>query len=475
MDREPTSMEHRTSARIGVFGIGLAAYWPQFPGLKDAIEGHLRHVESQVGQWADVVPAGLVDTAQQGAQAGDAFAQAGVDLLICYAGTYATSTQVLPVVQRAKVPVLLLNMQPAAALDYATTDTTEWLANCGSCPVPELAGVFLRAGITFSVVTGVLYEDAEAWNEVRSWCMAAGVVRAIRRARFGMLGHTYPGMIDMSTDVGLIQAQLGAHVEILEIDDLKDRIDRVTADDLQRVNERVETTFVVSSDISLVGMDWGLRVAAALDRLTDDFQLDGLAYYYRGTGGDRIEQIASSMILGNTLLTARGITAAGEGDLKTAIAMKIMHELGSGGSFSEFCAMDFREDFFLMGHDGPAHVAISDGQPTLKELKVFHGKAGGGLSVEMRAQSGPITVLGLTQTIDGRLKLIAAEGESLSGDVLHIGNSNHRLRFNLGLREFMSAWCDLGPTHHVALGLGHRIADIRNVATLLGLPLETVG
>jgi len=478
MDHEnasSTGAARQSGARVGVFGIGLAAYWTQFEGLKATIDGHLRHVESQIEQWAEVVPAGLVDSAQRGAEAGDFFAQAGVDLLICYAGTYATSTQVLPVAQRARVPIIVLNLQPAAALDYGATDTAEWLSNCGSCPVPELAGVFARAGITFSVVTGVLYDDAQAWAEVKAWCMAAGVARTIGRARFGMLGHTYPGMIDMSTDVGLVQTQLGTHVEILEIDDLKDRVEAVTPSQLERVRAGARGAFSFGGDISPDVLEWGMRVAAALERLVEDFQLDGLAYYYRGTGGDRAEQIAGSMILGNTLLTARGVPAAGEGDLKTAIAMKIMHELGSGGTFAEFCAMDFRENFFLMGHDGPAHIGISEGKPILKELKVFHGKSGGGLSVEMRARTGPITVLGLTQTIDGRLKMIAAEGESLPGEVLHIGNSNHRLRFNIGLREFMSAWCALGPTHHVALGLGHRIAELRHVAILLGIPFETVG
>ena len=111
-----------------------------------------------------------------------------------------------------------------------------------------------------------------------------------------------------------------------------------------------------------------------------------LAYYYRGAPNSEIEQISANMILGNTLLTAEGIPAAGEGDLKTAIAMKIMHELGYGGSFCEFAAMDLRENFFLFGHDGPAHTGISDGTVAIRELKVFHGKAGGGLSVEMRAQ-----------------------------------------------------------------------------------------
>ncbi len=405
---------------------------------------------------------------------GDRFAREDLDLLVLYAGTYATSTQMLPVVQRAGVPVLILNLQPEAALDYEATDTTEWLANCGVCPVPEMAGVFQRADVAFKVITGALFDDERAWSEIRGWCAAARVARTIRNARFGMLGHTYPGMIDMSTDVGLVHAQLGVHVEILEIDDLKDRVEAATDADIESIGTQAGTMFDTQGDISQKAMTWGARVAVGLDRLAADFDLDGLAYYYRGTGGDRTEQIASSMILGNTLLTARGIPAAGEGDLKTAIAMKIMHELRAGGSFSEFCAMDFRERFFLMGHDGPAHPAISDGKPSLKELKVFHGKVGGGLSIEMRAQSGPVTILGLTQTVDGRLKLIAAEGESLPGPVLRIGNSNHRVQFALDLPEFMDAWCALGPTHHVALGLGHKLADISKVADLLNVPLETV-
>jgi L-arabinose isomerase len=442
--------------------------------MKDEIERHLHHVGERIGRWAEVVGAGLIDTAAAGREAGHRLSREDLDLVVIYAGTYATSTQVLPIVQRTRCPVLILNLQPLAALDYAVTDTMTLLANCGVCSVPEMAGVFARAGIAYQVITGALYDDERAWEEVERWCRAAGVARKIRNARFGMLGHTYPGMIDMSTDVGTVHTQLGAHVEILEIDDLKDRVEAATASEIAEVGQRADRLLAPAHDISPEAMDWGMRVAVGLDRLATDFDLDGLAYYYRGTGGDRLERIASAMVLGNTLLTARGIPAAGEGDLKTAIAMKIMHELGAGGSFSEFFAMDFRERFFLMGHDGPAHVAISDGKPTLKELKLFHGKAGGGLSVEMRAQTGPVTILGLTQDVHGRLTLIAAEGESLPGPVLQIGNSNHRLRFGKDLPEFMDAWCALGPTHHVALGLGHRLSDIRPVARMLDVPLETV-
>lgn len=461
--------------RIGVFGFGLAAYWPQFEGLRESIERHLEHVAERAGDWGDVVSVGVVDTPEAGASAGDRFAAERVDLLLCFAGTYATSTQVLPVAQRAGVPVLLLNLQPEIALDYERADTWTCLANAGICPIPELAGVFLRSGIPHRIVTGHLYDDEVAWAEVEGWCRAVAATTPLRRGRFGMLGHSYPGMIDMSTDVGVVSSQLGAHVEILEIEDVRDRARAATDDAVSQVLERSRTMLRFDHDISHEGLDTGARIAAGMQALVDDFTLDGLAYYYRGSGGDEVERLASNMILGNTLLTSDGIPAAGEGDLKTALAMKLMHGLTGGGSFTEFNAMDFRENFFLMGHDGPAHLGVSDGNAMLTELAVFHGKAGRGLAVQMRAKAGPVTVLGMTQTADGRLKLVAAEGESLPGRVPEIGNSQHRIRFDDDLRGWFEAWCATGPTHHVALGLGHRVGDIEKAAWLLGLQLDVVG
>lgn len=461
-------------ARVGVFGVGLAAYWPQFPGLRESILGHLAHIIAQIDPWADVIDGGLVDTAQAGAALGDRFAREDLDLVFCFTGTYATSTQSLPVVQRAGAPVVILNLQPVAAMDYATANTTDCLANAGVCSVPELAGVLRRAGIDVSVVTGVLRDDERAWSEISGWCLAAKAARAVRRARFGMLGHTYPGMIDMSTDVGVVHTQIGAHVEILEINDLEDRAAAATDDEVAAVVVRAGELFEPVGEIDPEAWEAGARAAVGLESLAHDFDLAGLAYYYRGSPGSDTEHVAANLILGNTLLTARGVPAAGEGDLKTAIAMKILHELGTGGTFCEFASMDLRAGFFLLGHDGPAHIALSDGKVAIRELKVFHGKAGGGLSVEMRAQVGPVTILGLTQGVDGRLKLIAAEGENLPGPVPRVGNSLNRVRFGLDVPAFMDAWCTLGPTHHVAMALGHRLGDIRKVARLLKLDLETV-
>jgi L-arabinose isomerase len=483
-------MRTKEKAVVGVFGIGLSAYWPQFAGLRERLEGYQRRIEQGLEEWSTVVSGGLVDDAARAQQVGDIFRRAGADLLFCYVGTYATSSQVLPVVQRAKVPVVVLNLQPRAALDYARTDTAEWLANCSACCVPEISCAFARAGISYHQVTGMLEPEPDvrkpweaAWKEIQEWCEAATVLRNLRKARLGFLGHTYPGMLDLYSDFTQHQAQLGTHIEILEMCDLDARVQAATEAEIRRQEEAAREIFEIAEDSPTdplarkptpEAMSWACRVAAGLERLAEDFHLDGLAYYYRGLGENRYEQLAAGMILGCSLLTSRGVPCSGEGDLKNCQAMKILDLLGAGGSFTEIYALDFRERFILMGHDGPFHTAIAEGRPTLRGLGLYHGKRGSGISVEASVRKGPITILALTQTRDGRLKLLAAEGESLPGERLKIGNTNSRLRFALEPAAFMNAWCQEGPTHHCALGVGGVLGKIRKAAALLELELVTV-
>ncbi len=481
-----------TTAKIGVFGIGLAAYWPQFEGLKARLEGYQQQIEQQLGAMgAEVISAGLVDDSPGARQAGDLFARENVDLIICYVGTYSTSSQVLPAVQRRHAPVLILNLQPVPALDYLETDTAEWLANCCACCVPEISNAFARSGIQFNVVSGLL-SPAEghagryytrAWDEINDWIQAAGVLRALNYSRIGFLGHTYPGMLDLYSDFTMHHAQLGAHIEVLEIDDLHQRVQAATAGEISAKIAEISHVFdiaqpgrdKISMPVTEDALRWSARVACGLDRLVADFDLHGLTYYYRGLDGNASEELGASLIVGNSLLTARGIPAAGEGDLKTCVAMLMMDRLQAGGSFTEFYAMDFHDDFILMGHDGPGHIAISAEKPVLRGLGLFHGKRGYGVSVEFKVKTGPVTILGITQTADGRLKMLAAEGESIPGATMQIGNTNSRLKFSPDPATFMNRWCEAGPTHHVALGIGHQLSRIRKLARILKLELVEVG
>jgi len=487
--------KHR--GKVGLFGIGLAAYWPQFKGLKQRLESYQRLVARRLGQFAEIIDGGLVDSATGATAAGELFAREGVELVVCYVATYATSSQVLPAVQKAHAPVLILNLQPSSALNYPKTDTHEWLANCCACCVPEISCAFARSRIDFHVVTGVLgvergkfgeakpdHPDAvRAWQEISDWVRAASVVAQLKRSRLGFLGHTYPGMLDMYSDFTQHTAQLGTHIEVLEMCDLAQRLPAANEKAVAAKRAETERIFDISEDSPSDPlarapkprqMEWACRVAVALDRLVADFDLHGLAYYYRGLDGNEYERLGAGLILGCSLLTARGIPCSGEGDLKNCQAMKIMDLLGCGGSYTEFYAMDFDEDFLLMGHDGPFHLGIAEGRPILRGLGLYHGKRGYGVSVEARVKLGPVSLLAVTQTADGQLKLLASEGESIPGPTLQIGNTNSRIRFACGLTNFVNRWCLEGPTHHCALGVGRVLPALRNIADLLKLPFSEV-
>jgi L-arabinose isomerase len=159
----------------------------------------------------------------------------------------------------------------------------------------------------------------------------------------------------------------------------------------------------------------------------------------------------------------------GELDLRTCLAMLVMDRLEMGGSFAEFHPVDFREGFVLVGHDGPHHLNIAEGRPVLRSLSAYHGKPGSGASVEFQIKEGPITMLGIAPDAWGKHRFLIAEGESVHGPIPATGNTNTRGYFGDDTVEFLKAWFAQGPTHHFALGIGHRAESLQRVAGALGV------
>jgi L-arabinose isomerase len=469
--------------RVGLFGIGLDAYWPQFAGLHERLTGYLLQTEKKLAaHGVDVVNLGLIDTPQKALRAGHDFRQADVDIIFLHVTTYALSSTVLPVVRRAKVPVIILNLQPASAIDYEsfnnlgdrTRMTGEWLAHCAACSVPEIANVFHRARIPFHQVTGVLGDDPACWNEVGEWLDAARVAYIMEHNRLGLLGHYYGGMLDIYSDLAQQCAFFGGHIEIIEVDELAKLRESVSVQEIADRIGLLHAEFDVLPNCSRAELERAARTSVAMDQLVAKHDLGSLAYYYMGTGNPANEDAISSIILANSLLTARGIPVAGELEIKNAQAMKILNSFGVGGSFTEYYAVDYDADIVLMGHDGPGHIAIAQGKTKVRPLEVYHGKVGRGLSVEMSVKHGPVTLLSVVQTVDGRLELLVAEAESVPGPILEIGNTNSRYRFPIGARRFVETWNSHGPAHHCAVGIGHIASKLQKLGALLGMQVQQV-
>jgi len=464
--------------KVGLFGIGLDTYWPQFQGLERRLREYTHQVALQLQRpGVQVVNLELIDTPEKAFAAGHEFRRVDVDLIFLYVATYALSSTVLPVVRRAKSPVIVLNLSPGPAIDYdrfnRLTDrakmTEEWLAYCQACPMPEIANVFSRCRIPFFQVTGMLKNDPVAWNEVDEWIEAARVANIMEHNRLGLMGNYYGGMLDIYSDLTQQCAYFGGHVEILEVDELSAMRRAITKAEVENRVAEIRVAMNVQPDCAADELERAARTSVALDRLVEIHKLGSMAYYHKGIGSPEHEDTISSIILGTSLLSGRGVPVAGEYEVKNAQAMKIMDSFGAGGSFTEYYAADYIDDVVLMGHDGPGHIAIAQGKTKVRPLQVYHGKVGRGLSVEMSVKHGPVTLLSVVQTVDGKLQLLMAEGESVPGPILEIGNTNSRYRFSLGARNFITQWNLHGPAHHCAVGVGHISGKLKKLGALLGM------
>ena len=483
---DAASYFHRQPAptRLGVFCVGLNSYWPQFPALRDKlIAAHREFCEIVRRTGAEVIDQGLSDSSIRSGQIGDALRAADVDLVICNIVTYSTSSNALPAIQRCGRPVALVGLQPLEAMDYARATTEMQLYNDNVTSMPEIVCAMRRANLTpADVIVGTLHGDERAASRIGELARIGRVLRALRTARIGLMGHVYEGMLDMNSDPTMFDAAFGMHVEHLEMDDLSECVQAVSESDVDRQLALVRELFHFPPPGSdpLAGLvdpnelRWATRVSVGMERFIATYSLDALAYYYRGLGGNDYERLGCSLIIGSSLLTGRGIPVAGEYDLKNCVAMLIMDRLGAGGSFAELHPVDFGGDFVLVGHDGPHHIGIAEGKPVLRGLSVLHGKRGRGPSVEFAIKNGPITLLGLTQTHDGRFKMVLAEGESLPGMIPATGNTNTRARFAPDVRTFLERWSSEGPTHHFALGTGHQAATLAKCAGILGIECVNV-
>lgn len=464
----------RRKARIGLVAGGLAAYWPQFPELLPLLESSARYVADRFeGLDAEVTDVGFISDPHEAATAAEKLRVADCDLIVVFLTTYLTSSMVLPIAQRSKTPVLVIDLQPTEKMDHATFDTGKWLAYCGQCPVPEVGNLFRRAGIPFRSVSGWL-RDENAWQRIEQWVAAAHVRARLRNARHGLMGHLYPGMLDVSTDLTLVSTQFGSHVEVLEFDDLRVRVDEVTDIQIAERMDSARSIFTIDDSVNEEDFAWGAKVSVGLDRLVTDFDLDSLAYYHRGLNGEQHERLGAGMILGASLLTARGIPMAGEYELRTSIAQLASEALGAGGSFTEIQALNFEDGVVEMGHDGPAHLAVSSADPLLRGLGIYHGKRGWGVSVEFDVMQGPVTTIGLGQDRDGSFVFVASEGEVVPGPLLAIGNTTSRVDFGMNPGQWVDDWSATGIGHHWALSVGHRASDVKAAANLLGLDFRQI-
>lgn len=463
-------------SKVGLFSVGLDTYWEQFDSLLNNLNGYHREIKNKIKKMGvEVVDAGMVDNRDKASIAIELFNSKQVEMIFLFVSTYALSSTILPIARQVNKPFILLNLQPTKKLDYEKFNLLDdyakktglWLEHCQACAIPEISCVLNRAAVRYEIITGFLKEE-RVWDEIESWLRAVKAVKALQENNMGIMGNYYGGMLDVYSDLTRLSSTFGTHFDIIEMCELRSIRDQVSPHEIKKKVEEFHHLFEVDTLCSQTEIERAATTSVALDKLVEKHRLQSMAYYYEGEPGNEYENIVTSLIAGNTLLTGINIPVAGEYEIKNAHAMKIFSELGAGGSFSEFYLMDFDENIVFLGHDGPAHFQIADGPVKLVPLPVYHGKPGNGLSIQMTVKNGPITLLSVVEDHDEVL-LLVAEGFSVPGQTLQIGNTNSRYNFSCDVREFINKWSMNGPSHHCAIGIGHLANTIKKIAFLLNI------
>lgn len=472
------------TAKVGLLAVGHHTYWSQFENLLDEMHRKTAHLKKRIeANGVQVVEFGMLDSAPSAYDAVSKIKAADLDLLFIDMATYATSSTFGILCRDLAMPIVLVAVQPMAAMDYPKGTTFMQLCNDDLCSVPEFMGVAVRMGRPRpACVLGHEEGDPVVDRDLAAWCGIAKVLHDLRRARLGVMGHVLEAMLDMHCDLTALTATFGSHVVLVEPDDVFRHFSNPDAEKVAGWKTRILEFFdtpdpesdPLTEKLTENDLEVAARAAVALDGVIEEKKLDGLAYYYEGEPGSGMRTLVTNFIVGNSLLTGAGFPMCGEHDIKTCVAMMIMDRLDIGGSFAEFHPVDFVRDSVLIGHDGPHHINVAEGKPVIRSLKKYHGKPGSGAGVEFQIKEGPITMLSIGQTANGKFKFVIAEGESVKRPIPPTGNTNTHGMFQPDVRTFLKRWVAQGPTHHFALGVGHHAAELVEIAKILGVEYSVV-
>ena len=466
-----------TKAKVGVFAIALGAYLPQFPSLVPEFKAQYEAFKKTIPDTVDVIDGGLVTTKELSQEAGDKFRAADVDLVFLQLLTYATSYNMLPAVRDLDVPVVVVNVQKLKALDYEHTDIAAWLGEGYACgAVGEMIADLNRFGKRHAVITGVVEGgDPKVQHEIEDWCKAAQVRRRLRRTNIAQIGRPYPGMMDLYIDETNLYRRLGLYTKQFDWEQMWAIADNVNDEAAIRAKaEDILETFDIEGGGSIEEVWEMARYVVAFEKWVEDEELGLIASHYAGFAQGQAGVLDSMLIPAFSMLIKQGVACAVECDMKVAIAMSILKTISGTGQLSEMYSIDFNDDIAIIGHSGSGDACISDRKPTMKIVKVFHGKTGGGYLTQFYPYTGPVTYLAITQDGDGNFKFVVAEGINEEGPILSFGDTNMRTRFSCGAVEFVNRWSEAGPTHHMGAARGRHIDTILKVAKILNVPVDII-
>ena len=462
--------------RIGIMAIGLKNYWSQFKGMKQTILHSHKKLVSLFLDKGELVEVGLVDDVFSSHEAGTRFIENNVDIVFVHLTTYANSETLLPAVRNINVPIVLLNVQPVRALNMKDVKNLDDWLGVGVTPaaLPEMTNVLIRIKKQFDMITGHLENDEILERDLDIWCKLARLLRRLKTQSLALLGRPFAGMMDLNIDETKLFSKFGTFIHHFEWDDIINEISSIPSPEQEKGIEILKSTFPLSDSLTKQEFQNAANILIGMQRFVYKNNLCSISSHYEGTPSKAHAELLSAINPALSVLNSYGIACSVEGDMKVAFAMLILKTIAGSATLAELYGMDFNDDIVFIGHSGAGDPAISKNPASLSMSDVFHGKSGRGYLTQFFPSEGDITLLSITQDSDGDFRMIASEGEIVEGHILQLGDTNCRVRFPQGLRNFIRDWSSFGPTHHGALGYGRHLEDLKRVAIAMDIPLYIV-
>ncbi len=452
--------------RIGLLGIMQELYDDMIPGITEHQAQYAREVAERLP--AEVIftaPARNRDDVERLARELIANRVDGIAIVML---TYGPAMRTVRPLMEAPVPLALLNIQPERSVT-ADWDMADLTYNQGIHGAQDQANALVRAGVSFSVITGDWRSEAFG-AAFEDWACAARTVTELKRTRIALLGYPMNGMGDILYDPPALLRRLGPTIVSEDLGALVGRIGNVADADTEALVAEHRERFEVADDLPPARHAYAARIELAIRELMSEGDYRAFSFHFDSIGGDgRFEQLP---LLAASDLMADGYGYAAEGDTNTASLMCAAQTLVGDAHFSEMYAMDWELDSVLISHMGEGNwkIARSDRPVRLIDRELGIGRLDNPPTPVFSAVPGPATTAALVPLEGEYWRLVVGRGEVLDTPELPKVEM-HYFHFHpeQGMEPFMDAWLEHGAPHHFVLNLGEHASRWRRVAELLDL------
>jgi L-arabinose isomerase len=460
-----------TRAKIGVLVMALLEdAYNKTAHMRPAATEAAARIAAALGEYGDVVHAGLVEEEHQAAAAARLFNAEDVDLIVAVELAYTKGVVPARCFIDTTAPVLVWNTQQISRLGEADGFDVVML-NSGMAGMPELTAVLIRTGRDFSIVTS-RFDDPAGRAKVREVIQAAAVRRRLRTAKVGLVGHPFEGMTDLMFD-GLSMRQIvGPVVWPVEPEAIAVRFGEIAQADVEALVAAERARYRVDMDGAL--FERSARMALALESVAREQKLDAFTAFDQVWLSDPRVGIIPSY--GTGRLCEVGIPAAPEGDVATAVAQLALQELAGQATTLENYVIDFDNDAVMFSHDGHGNPALATpGGVAVKHSIYYQGVAGFGAGFEFAYEPGPITNLAIVTVGDGEWRFVISEGELLPFPPRPISAPQTLFRHDtLPIDEWCNDGLVAGATHHMGAAQGRWTPQLVELARMLGVDAVVV-